>query len=306
MEKKHDLAIEKIRGFNRFYTNVLGLLNQHILDSSYSLTEVRILLEIDKIDNCTANILIDKLDIDRGYMSRILKRFEKDGLIIKENSVVDGRMVILHLTSEGKAILADLEEKSNNQIEKIINHLTEDEEEKLVNAMNYVTRILSPGVSPVKIRRFESEEIEHIIKRHRELYDLEYGFSSSFGDYVEKTVREFAKNHDESRENIWVAEDHGKVAGEIAIVRVDEDTAQLRWFLIEPEMRGKGLGHELMKTVVDFCKEKNYKHVFLWTVNILGAARHLYKSYGFKLTETQENSTWCKEVINEERWDLEL
>ncbi|WP_411681016.1 GNAT family N-acetyltransferase [Clostridium thailandense] len=306
MKDKHDLAIKKIRRFNRFYTNVLGLLNQHILDSSYSLTEVRILLEIDKIDKCTANILIHKLDIDRGYMSRILKRFEKSGLITKENSIDDRRMVILHLTSEGKAILAGLEEKSNNQIQKLINPLTEDEEEKLVNAMNYVTRILSPDISQVKIRRFESEDIEHIIKRHRELYALEYGFSSSFGDYVEKIVREFDKNFDESRENIWVAEDHGKVVGEIAIVRVDENTAQLRWFLIEPEMRGKGLGHELMKVVIDFCKEKNYKHVFLWTVNLLGAARHLYKSYGFKLTETQENNTWRKEVIKEERWNLDL
>ncbi|MBV7273430.1 MarR family transcriptional regulator/GNAT family N-acetyltransferase [Clostridium sp. PL3] len=306
MKDKHDLAIKKIRRFNRFYTNVLGLLNQHILDSSYSLTEVRILLEIDKIDRCTANILIHKLDIDRGYMSRILKRFEKSGLITKENSIDDRRMVILHLTSEGKSILAGLEEKSNNQIQKLINPLTEDEEEKLVNAMNYVTRILSPDISPVKIRRFESEDIEHIIKRHRELYALEYGFSSSFGDYVEKIVREFDKNFDESRENIWVAEDHGKVVGEIAIVRVDENTAQLRWFLIEPEMRGKGLGHELMKVVIDFCKEKNYKHVFLWTVNLLGAARHLYKSYGFKLTETQENNTWRKEVTKEERWNLDL
>jgi N-acetylglutamate synthase-like GNAT family acetyltransferase len=158
----------------------------------------------------------------------------------------------------------------------------------------------------ILIRSYKKEDIDYIIERHRELYDKEYGFSSEFVDYVEKYVKEFDKNHDEARENIWIAEADGKRVGMIAIVKAGDETAQLRWFLIEPEMRGKGLGHRLMKTVIDFCKEKGYRHVFLWTADILAAARHLYQVYGFALTETVPNDTWTDDVINEERWDLHL
>ncbi|MGE5629571.1 MAG: shikimate dehydrogenase [Caulobacteraceae bacterium] len=161
------------------------------------------------------------------------------------------------------------------------------------------------GISPITIRTYNTEDVGHIIKRHRELYDSEYGFGAEFGDYVEKYMLEFDKSHDSDKENIWVAEADGKVAGAIAIVRVDNTTAQLRWFLIEPDMRGRGLGHKLVKTVIDFCKDKGYKHVFLWTVNVLEAARHLYKSYGFNLTEVKENNTWG-DHLQEERWDLYL
>lgn len=158
-----------------------------------------------------------------------------------------------------------------------------------------------------KIRSYEPKDVEYIINRHRELYDIEYGFGSEFSDYVEKYVLKFDEHHDESKENIWIAEADGKLIGMIAIVRADDSnsTAQLRWFLIEPHMRGIGLGYKLMKTAVDFCKEKNYKHVFLWTVSILEAARNLYKRFGFELTESKANESWGEHLM-EERWDLEM
>lgn len=134
---------------------------------------------------------------------------------------------------------------------------------------------------------------------------LKYGFGSEFGDYVEKYVLKFSHNYDSSRENIWIAEDGGKRVGVIAIVKVDDRTAQLRWFLIEPGMRGRGLGHKLMDTAIQFSGEKGYSHVFLWTVSSLETARHLYMSYGFTLTETMENHTWSFK-LTEERWDLDL
>jgi GNAT superfamily N-acetyltransferase len=156
------------------------------------------------------------------------------------------------------------------------------------------------------IRTYKQTDMDFIIKRHKELYEDEYGFSSEFGDYVEKYVLKFHDYHDENRENIWIVEKDGKQIGVIAIVSADEAAAQLRWFLIEPEMRGRGLGHKLVKTAIDFCREKNYKHILLWTVNILGAARNLYKAYGFTLTESVKNDSWSKDIIYEERWDLEL
>ena len=158
---------------------------------------------------------------------------------------------------------------------------------------------------PITIRNYNYKDIEYIIKRHQELYEVEHGFSSEFEGYVKEYVMKFHENHDEIKENIWIAEQNGRPVGVIALVKVDDDLAQLRWFLIEPEMRGQGLGHKLMSTLIDFSKEKNYKHIFLWTISILESARHLYKNYNFKLTETKKSDIWGAKLI-EERWDLHL
>lgn len=303
MVNKLDPFISEIRSFNRFYTKILGLLDKHILDSPYSLTEVRILLEIKKIKDCTANKLISKLDIDRGYMSRVLKSFENGGLVERESSSADKRFIILRLTGKGREILSELEERSGRQVESLISHLTDIEQQKLVDSMKNIKNSLLDGINPVTIRTYKAEDLGYIINRHRELYDTEYGFGSEFSDYVEKYVLKFSEQHDESMENIWIAEADGKPVGMIAIIKADEKTAQLRWFLIEPHMRGLGLGYKLMNTVMDFCKEKGYKHVFLWTVNILEAARTLYKRFGFELTESKPNNSWGGN-LTEERWDM--
>lgn len=144
---RDDYIISEVRNFSRFYTNILGLLNQGLLDSPYSLTEVRILLEIDRIKDCSANALTEKLNIDRGYMSRILNRFEADELIKRENSPHDGRVLILCLTPKGKKVLSTLEEKSINQIRGLICNLSDEEKEKLIESIKFITQALSPGVN---------------------------------------------------------------------------------------------------------------------------------------------------------------
>lgn len=303
MDIKDDVVVKQIRDFNRVYTNILGLLNRHILDSPYTLTEVRILLEIKKTINCTANTLITKLAIDRGYMSRIIKRFENNGLIAKENSLTDNRISFLRLTQKGKEVMSVLENKSDDQVKSLINHLSENNQRKLVESMNFIKNTLLDGLKPILIRAFTPKDIDYIIDRHRVLYEAEYGFTSEFGDYVEEYVKKFIENFDASKETIWIAEENGVPVGVIAIVKVDDITAQLRWFLIEPGLRGRGLGHKLMDRSIDFCRDKGYKHVFLWTVNILEPARHLYKQHGFSLTECKEHELWGHQ-LTEERWDL--
>jgi DNA-binding MarR family transcriptional regulator/GNAT superfamily N-acetyltransferase len=303
MDKKDSKVVEQIRDFNRFYTNILGLLNAHILDSSYTLTEVRILLEIKKTVDCTANTLITRLSIDRGYMSRIIKRFENNGLIIKESSQADNRISFLRLTQKGKETMSELESKSDDQVENLINHLSDNNQRKLVKAMKYIKNTVLDGLKPISIRNFEPKDIEYIIDRHRVLYENEFGFTSEFGDYVEEYVKKFKEYHDPNKEAIFIAEEDGAPIGVIAIVKAEDTTAQLRWFLIEPEARGKGLGHKLMDTAIDFSKDKGYKHVFLWTVNILEPARHLYREHGFSLTECKEHELWGHQ-LTEERWDL--
>jgi DNA-binding MarR family transcriptional regulator/GNAT superfamily N-acetyltransferase len=303
MDKKDSKVVEQIRDFNRFYTNILGLLNAHILDSSYTLTEVRILLEIKKTVDCTANTLITRLSIDRGYMSRIIKRFENNGLIIKESSQADNRISFLRLTQKGKETMSELESKSDDQVENLINHLSDNDQRKLVKAMKYIKNTILDGLKPISIRNFEPKDIEYIIDRHRVLYENEFGFTSEFGDYVEEYVKKFKEYHDPNKEAIFIAEEDGAPIGVIAIVKAEDTTAQLRWFLIEPDARGKGLGHKLMDTAIDFSKDKGYKHVFLWTVNILEPARHLYREHGFSLTECKEHELWGHQ-LTEERWDL--
>ena len=299
-------VIAEIRSFNRFYTNILGLLNQHILDSSYSLTEIRVLLEIDHTPECAAHDLITRLNIDKGYLSRILKRFETAGHVVRKSSARDGRAFFLELTLAGKQILTGLENRSDNQVAGLIRHLNRSEQEKLLRAMGYISAALTPDPGAVTIRGFQPRDIGHVIRRHREMYTAEYGFTPVFSDYVAATVSQFAADYNPLRENLWVAEINQMIVGMIAVVEFDATTAQMRWFLIESEMRGRKLGRRLIQTALDFCKANGYRHVFLWTANILGAARHLYQSYGFALTETKPNDTWTQEPLLEERWDLDL
>lgn len=304
MDNKID-AISQIRSFNRFYTNVLGLLDQHILDSGYSLTEVRVLLEISKINHCTANALVNKLKIDRSYMSRIIKRLDKDELITKVQSEQDNRVNFIALTKKGSGTITLLNKKSDEQIGSLIQHLNQGEVSKVLDAMEIIKSRISEVLNPITIRNFVSDDIDYVISRHQILYKEEYKLSPVFGDYVEKGLHHFAQCYDEEKECMLIPEMNGHPVGSIVIAKVDDKTAQLRYFLLEPETRGRGLGHKLVDMALDFCREKDYKHVFLETISALETARHIYASKGFRITQSHKNPTWGKDIL-EERWDLDL
>lgn len=304
MNQNKAVCISDIRKFNRFYTQVLGLVNRHILDSPYSLTEARIIYEIATTTNCTASMLMEKLGIDRGYMSRIIKRFEADRLICRKSAPHDNRVYYLCLAPKGEEVFAFIDKQSILQIEKLLAGLKQEKQEALLKAMKTIEDILAPASKQVAIRSFRQEDIQHIIDRHEVLYAQEYNLSSEFKDYVADAMYKFAGSFNAKTENLWVAEYNGAAVGCIAIVKVDKQTAQLRWFLVEPEMRGMGVGNLLMQTAVSFCKEKGYKRVILWTLSILGAARHLYRRFGFELKETNTHHIWGRD-LTEECWELE-
>lgn len=306
MEKQYSEVL-KIREFNRFYTNILGLLNQGILNTEYSLTEARVLIEISERRECTANNLIRELYIDKGYISRILKNFENKNLIKKEKSFEDKRFTILKLTPKGKEVLEELQKKSNLQIFKLIQDLSFIEKEKLMKSMKTIESLLKIEEKNVIIRDYTSEDLNYIIKKHKDIYSEEYGFSSIFGDYVEKYIRKFEKVHDENKENIWIAECDGKIAGAIALVKGEESfSAQLRWFLVDPRFRRNGIGKMLIRKLLDFAKNKGYQNIFLWTVDSLKTARRIYKTFGFEIKETSINTDWTTGKVVEERWELML
>lgn len=298
--------ISDIREFNRFYTNILGLLDQHILASGYSLTEARVLFEISKTKCCFANTLVNQLGIDRSYMSRIILRFEQNGLISKTVSETDTRVSYIQLTDKGWQEFNDLNEKSNQQIKKMIEPLSEEACAQVNLAMNTIKRNLSTSTESFSIRPFFAGDIDYVISRHKTLYRLESNLSSAaFSDYIDEGIHRFVQNFDKEKDCMFILEYQGKPAGSVAIVHTKEKAAQFRYFFLEPEMRGRGLGNKLMDRALVFCREKEYRQVFLWTISAQKVARHLYKSKGFEITQTCENKEWG-DVVLKERWDLDL
>lgn len=303
--KRNDIVTE-IRGFNRFYTNILGLLDQHIIDSGYSLTEARILFEIGKTDTCTANQLCSILDIDRSYMSKIINKFEKNQLISRNVSNTDSRNIEIHMTEKGKTVLHDLENRANTQIEDLISKFDMEECEKLIGGIRTVKKYFSRATKDIRIRPYQKDDIKYVIDRQLSLYEAERHFTTDiWKDYLTKGVIALVEKFDAKKDCMFILECDGSPSGCVAITHTKDDMAQLRYFFLEPELRGLGVGTALLNKALDFCRQKKYPHVFLWTVSAQESARILYKKAGFELTETSENEDWGIPVV-EERWDLEL
>ncbi|MBP2626110.1 MAG: transcriptional regulator, MarR family with acetyltransferase activity [Firmicutes bacterium] len=298
------LRVAEIRNFNRFYTNIIGLVNQTILESPYSLAEVRVLLEIDNTPKCTASDLTEILQIDPGYLSRILKGFKKEGLINANKSLADGRAQIILLTEKGRETFNQLSETSATQLVHLLEQIPQGAQQRLINHMKAIQNILSGQIdTSITIRNYKPGDTGYIAYRHGVLYAQEYGLDHVFEKYVLQTLVMYLENS--SAGKIFIAECCGTIIGFIGIVEVSKTTAQLRWFLIEPEFRGTGLGHKLVKSVMEYCQQQNYNHIFLWTFKGLDTARHLYEKFGFTLTEEKENNTWKNQLI-EQRWDVTL
>lgn len=303
--KSIDIVTE-IRGFNRFYTNILGLLDQHIIDSGYSLTEARILFEISKTDICTANQLCSILDIERSYMSKIINKFEKEDLIKRRKCGKDNRNIEIQLTEKGMTVFHDLNNRANKQIEDLLEKLDVEDCEKLLNGMRTVKRYFTKATKNIKIRPYEERDISYVIDRQLSLYESERQFTTEiWKKYLTQGVISLIEKFNPDKDCMLILECDGNASGCIAITHTEESVAQLRYFFLEPELRGLGAGRNLLDTALNFCREKKYSHVFLWTVSAQESARKLYKNAGFNITETSKNESWGRLVL-EEKWDLDL
>jgi DNA-binding MarR family transcriptional regulator/N-acetylglutamate synthase-like GNAT family acetyltransferase len=299
----------KIRSFNRFYTSHLDILSQHYLNSNYSLTEVRILYEISESKTITAQKITEILNLDKGYVSRILKRFLKENIIAKVSSPDDKRAFNIELSDLGKELLHSLNNKVDEQISQKIEKLSFFEKENLINSMHTVKNLLSeskPLRSDITYRHeINPGDIGYIIYLHGFIYGNESNFSNEFEKYVIKTFYNFLENYSSQYDRIWMAEYNNKIVGCIAIQHQSAEEAQLRWFLLDPSFRGLGIGKKLLNDAVDFCQEKKFKNVFLLTTSMQDKALEMYKLAGFELTWSKEVQEWGK-VFNEERYDLKL
>lgn len=304
MDHLTKLHVDEIRKFNRFYTNIIGLVNQTILESPYSLAEARVLVEIYNTTKCTASELTEVLQIDPGYLSRILRRFKKEGLIETNKSTTDGRSQILLLTEKGCETFNHLSEASAIQLVQLLEPIPQGAQQQLVGHMLAIQNMLSRQMdTSITIRDCQPGDIGYIAYRHGVLYAQEYGLNQVLEKYVLQSLITFLEHS--SGGKIFIAQCCGTIIGFIGIVKVSKTTAQLRWFLIEPEFRGAGLGRKLVASAMEFCEQQNYNHVFLWTFKGLDSARHLYEKFGFTLTEEKENNTWKNQLI-EQRWDVTL
>jgi DNA-binding MarR family transcriptional regulator/GNAT superfamily N-acetyltransferase len=303
-----------VRRFNRFYTRQIGVLRKTYLDSPYSLGEMRVLYEIaqgSKLgQGVTASDVGSALDLDAGYLSRVLRNFEKRGLITRKASAQDARQSHLVLTARGANTFAPAEARSQRDVAVMLGKLGGDEQAKLIAAMQTIENLLdgnsAAAPSPDTIlREPRPGDFGWIVTRHAELYAAEYGWTEPFEGLCAQIVADFANNNDPNRERCWIAELNGENVGTVMLVKDSEEVARLRLLLVDPKARGLGLGQQLTDECIRFARAAGYKKMTLWTHSILTAARHVYEKAGFTLTSSEPRHTWGKDVVAE-FWDLDL
>jgi DNA-binding MarR family transcriptional regulator/N-acetylglutamate synthase-like GNAT family acetyltransferase len=301
--------VELLRRFNRFYTRQLGLLQEGLLDSHFSLTEGRVLYELAQAGKSTAKGLCNQLGLDPGYLSRILRVFEKKGLLRKSPSPADGRQSLLDLTPEGDRAFAAIDSRSSQQIAAWLRKLSPAEQRQLVEATGTVERLLAPPPASPRssylLRSHQAGDMGWVVHRHGVLYGEEWGYDEHFEALVAQITAEFIANYKPKRERCWIAEKDGEIAGSVLLVEKSKTVAKLRLLLVEPSARGLGIGQRLVEECVRFARQAGYKKISLWTQSELQAARHIYQRAGFGLVQKKKHHSWGKDLVSE-TWELEL
>lgn len=303
-----DAFIARFRRFNRFYTNLLGLLNRGLLGGPLTLAQARVLYEIAQKPGIAASALAQKLAMDRGQLSRLVNHLVKGGLVERDGKPAGRRMVPMYATHEGRKVLHTLERSAQDQAAGLMAGLSSREKHRLGAALTEVENLLGSGQSKknkLLVRRAASGELGWIISRHAQIYGQEYGFSQVFEQYVLLGMADYLRQENNSRSRVWIAEVGRSPAGSIAIVEQTGNQAQLRWLLVEPRARGLGVGKLLVERALDFSRQQGFGSVMLWTLQNLPAARALYQSYGFELTQ-EKDGTMGGQPLVEECWQLKL
>jgi DNA-binding MarR family transcriptional regulator/ribosomal protein S18 acetylase RimI-like enzyme len=303
--------VAAVRGFNRFYTRQIGVLRKTYLDSPYSLGEMRVLYEIAHSDGPTASDIARALDLDAGYLSRVLRNFEKRGLISRKTSDKDARQSHLALTARGRKTFEPLEQRSQDDVDEMLGKLKPEEQARLIGAMDTIQALLAgaaggkaaPGKLLLRDPRYG--DFGWMVSRHAEIYAQEYNWGEPFEGLCAQIVADFANNNDPKRERCWIAELNGGNVGSIMLVRDSDEVARIRLLIVDPKARGLGLGQRLVDECVAFARHAGYKKITLWTHSVLTAARHVYEKAGFTLTSSEPRRSWGQDVVAE-FWDLEL
>jgi DNA-binding MarR family transcriptional regulator/GNAT superfamily N-acetyltransferase len=302
-----DAAVAPVREFNRFYTNVIGLLRGKYLDTPYSLTESRLLFELGQREASEVTDLRRVVDIDPGYLSRILARFESDGLVARERSAADGRRQVIRLTSRGRAVIAGLDAQSAEQTRGLLAGLRQDDRRRLLDAMRVITGTLTESPPPrgYLLRAPRPGDMGWVVQRNAAVYAAEFGWDDSYEALVARIVADYVDNRDPEAEAAWIAEVDGVPAGCVFCVREDASTARLRLLLVEPWARGLGIGARLVEEVLRFARQAGYTRITLWTNDVLASARRVYQRAGFTLDDESKHRSFGKDLTGQ-NWSRPL
>jgi DNA-binding MarR family transcriptional regulator/GNAT superfamily N-acetyltransferase len=302
-----DDLVARVRAFNRFYTNVIGALDEGLVHSPYSLTEARVIFELAQAETTEVSALRRELDLDAGYLSRLLARFAADGLITRGRSEMDARRQIIRLTDAGRAAYRMLDGRSADEVRTLLTPLTDERRRRLVAAMDTIEGVLAEARRPASyvLRPLRPGDFGWVVHRHGVLYADEYGWDASFEGLVARIVADYIDKHDPRRETAWIAEVDGDPAGCVFCVRKDDSTAQLRLLLVEPSCRGMGIGARLVDECLVFARRVGYKSIMLWTNDVLGDARRIYERAGFRLAEQGAHHSFGHDLV-EQVWQRDL
>ncbi|MDB6084974.1 MAG: marR family protein [Gammaproteobacteria bacterium] len=305
MQSDSDAQVEAIRHFNRFYTRRIGVLEEGLLDSSFTLAQARVLFELGTRSRATAGELVEMLGLDPGYLSRILQSFVDSRLVTRERSHEDGRRSELSLTARGRKAFGAMDERSSHAVGALISPLSSVQRVRLLHAMHTVERFLSDTDATretiATVRPYRIGDVGWAIEQHGRLYAEEFGWNGEFEALVAGLFAAFAGNHDPESEQFWVAEADGERVGCVFVVRNQKDprTAQLRCLLVTPAGRGLGLGRRLVDQCIDFARSAGYERMLLWTNDVLVAARRIYEAAGFALVEESAHHSFGRRLVGQ-------
>ncbi|ONI72886.1 MarR family transcriptional regulator [Actinosynnema sp. ALI-1.44] len=302
-----DERVQSIREFNRFYTRVLGVLAEGLNETPYSLTESRVLYELSQREHTEVTTLRRDLGLDAGYLSRLLSRFEADGLVDRDKSATDGRRQVAGLTEVGRTTMKMLNERSEAAVHRLLDPLGDNDQRELVTAMDVIRRRLDATHrdNTVVLRPPRPGDLGWVVERNGALYAQERQWGRPYEAVVARIIADFAANHDPEYEAGWIAEINGERVGSVFCTRKDNVTAKLRLLLVEPTARGMGVGGRLVDECLRFATSVGYRTIQLWTMNVLTSARRIYQSRGFTVVESERHDdfapgqtaeTWSKDL----------
>jgi DNA-binding MarR family transcriptional regulator/N-acetylglutamate synthase-like GNAT family acetyltransferase len=305
--------VTAVRRFSRFYTQRIGVLNHGLLNSPYSLTEVRLLYELAHRDHPTAAEIKQDLNLDAGYLSRLLRRFERRRWVRRETSTEDARRIPLVLTKKGRRVFLPLDRRADEEVRSTLALLPAQAQQAVAQAMGHIEHLLQTGAKAgprqdcksFSLRPPEPGDMGWVVHRHGVVYARECGWDERFEALVAEIVAKFMRTFDAARERCWVAETNGEKVGCVFLVKETKTVAKLRLLLVEPHARGRGIGLRLVRECIEFARQAGYRKLRLWTNSVLESARRIYEATGFKLVAEKRHREFGRELVGQ-TWELAL
>ena len=301
--------IDAVRAFNRFYTQQIGVLGEHLLESPFSLTEMRVLYELAHRDEPTATGLGRDLGLDAGYLSRILRRFETRGYVTRTASPADARQSLVRLTRRGRAAFGPFEARARDEVAALLARRSPGEQRQVVDALATIEQLLGARAAepvPYVLRTHQPGDMGWVVHRHGAIYAREWHYNAEFEALVARICADFLDTADPARERCWIAEQDGEIVGSVFLVRKSKAVAKLRLLLVEPRARGLGIGRRLIDECIRFAREAGYRTLTLWTQSELAAARRLYRQAGFRRVHESTHDSFGRKGLVSETWQLAL